>query len=268
MDTPESRDLPLRGYPSAQPLPAFADLGVELPALVSLGVVNDLEVLAFAAVPVELLPWWRRLREIHELTGLWPLLVGDGPGGLWSAHPDAPVDHDDAAAILARCEGVTPQQLPALRRARSAAQWGSIAYLGNDGNPEDDDDPAPGRLTPQEESYALARHDGYVALVPVQQSWQVPAVLGWVGGIDYDLDPLDHAVTLRDWQQRFGAELVGVGGDDQVLELRASRPPTETSVALAVAYEHWDYCVDAVEDGATEHAATVVSSRAWSFWWD
>nr|WP_269205328.1 AAA family ATPase [Motilibacter aurantiacus] len=85
-----------------------------------------------------------------------------------------------------------------------------------------------------------------VALVPAEHGWQVPAVLGYLGGLSFGMEPFDHVVTLHDRHDRFGAQLVSLT-NGQVLELLVERPPTDPAQALEVAREHYEYCIDAVD---------------------
>jgi hypothetical protein len=50
----------------------------------------------------------------------------------------------------------------------------------------------------------VSRDPGLLAFVPAEHRWQVPGILGWRGGARYGLEPLEHVVTLRGWQRRFG----------------------------------------------------------------
>lgn len=244
--------------------PATPAVGA-MPATHVLGTTGSgVEVRGFQAPAAELVSWWHRLRAEHPESGLWPVLLGSELGDLSAALTPESRDGYDDAAELRRAEAMTPVALQALRAERSAAYG-------------DDDDPGeapradlPRTVHRNPPSFTVAEDDGLVALVPAAHGWQVPVVLGWEGGVNYDMEPVDHGVVLRDWHERFGAELVSLSSD-QVLELLVHRPPADPAEALAVAREQYAYCSDVVDQGVgtlTELAEQQVGSSSWYFWWD
>ncbi|MDC7121673.1 DUF4253 domain-containing protein [Cellulomonas fimi] len=255
-----------------QPLERVAVLG-ETPPTEVIGTTSTGDVLAFRAPAGDLVAWWQQLRAEHPRTGLWPVLLGPEVGDLCAALPGGARDDYDPAAELARAERMTIDDLRALR-VRRTERYGDLGGDDSFGDDEDDDDALamvePPRLANHPATFTVAKADGLVALVPAAHGWQVPVLLGWDGGVNYDMEPVDHAVVLRDWQERFGAELVTLDGE-QVLELWVDRPPASTAEALAVAREQYEYCYDVVHQGVgslTDLAGDQVGSRSWYFWWD
>lgn len=250
------------GPASGAPRPVHPGTQPALPPLELLGTTpSGREVRALRVPAAELLPVWHRLRAEHATSGLWPVLLGPEPSELCLALSGVD-DYDDGAEV-ARASAMTVQDLAAARAERL-----------EEGDEEDEDeegeDAPPRRLDPQPAHVTVAETDGLVALVPAEHGWQVPAVLGWIGGCNYDVDVAEHVVTLRDWHERFGAELVSLS-DDQVLELLVARPPTTPDEALAVAREHYAYCPDSVDQGVgslTALAQEQSPSASWYFWWD
>jgi hypothetical protein len=97
----------------------------------------------------------------------------------------------------------------------------------------------------------------------------VPGLLSWSGAVNYDLDGAHHVAVLRSWQQRYGAELVTLTGDQ--IELLVARPPRDPATIAQVAVEMLGYCPDLDVLGTgmvTVLANEVVPHRRWSFWWD
>lgn len=262
--TPERDPEPVAGTPATD---AARHTAGGRPTRV-LGVTRSgVEVRGFDAPADELVAWWHRLRAEHAATGLWPVLLGDdAPSDMWSAL--TPEDDYDDDAQVRRATAMTLQELRAVREQRLAG-W-------RDEESEDDEDEArPGDHEPRTVErrapvFTVAEQDGVVALVPAAHGWQVPVILGWQGGVNYELDPVDHGVVLRDWEDRYGAELVAMSCD-QVLELLVDRPPTTPAEALAVAREQYDYCGDVVDQGVGTIEALAreqAGSASWYFWWD
>jgi hypothetical protein len=107
-----------------------------------------------------------------------------------------------------------------------------------------------------------------IALLPVDEGWKAPAILPW-GRYNENPAPPVHTAVLRDWDRRYGAELVAMTGD--TLELSVKRPPTTDQAALALAREQFGYAPDIVQQGTGDVAtlaAILKNARAWFFWWD
>lgn len=260
------------GAATAQQEPTRTAVLGQAPPTFVLGATSTGDVLAFRAPARDLVAWWHQLRAEHPTTGLWPVLLGEGPGDLCAALPGAVRADYDPATELVRAQDMSSEDLRALR-AQRLARYADLD--GDDSFDDDEDDDAlamvePDALARSEATFVAAQTDGLVALVPAAHAWQVPVLLGWDGGLNYDLEPVDHAVVLRDWQERFGAQLVTLG-NEQVLELWVDHPPTEPAHALAVAREQFEYCYDSVYQGVgslTELAREQVGSQSWYFWWD
>ncbi len=97
-------------------------------------------------------------------------------------------------------------------------------------------------------------------------------VLGWSGAANYRLDNGEIAAVLRDWEYRFGARLVSLGGLGS-LDLSVARPPQSESDALRVAAEHLAFCPENIRYDLTDtsvhaYAEQLIGERSWSFWWD
>lgn len=108
----------------------------------------------------------------------------------------------------------------------------------------------------------------HILLIPTTESAAVPAYLRW-GGWNACPAPEYHVAALRSWHERYGAELVAIGGD--VIELRVKRRPGDRAEALALAREMYLYDEDIVSQGTETFAvlaATLMASDRWFFWWD
>ena len=126
---------------------------------------------------------------------------------------------------------------------------------------------APG-LTLASESGGKPLGKVHILLIPTSEGAAVPAYLRW-GGWNECPAPEYHVVALRSWHERYGAELVAIGGD--VIELRVKRRPADRAEALALASEMFTYDEDIVSQGTltlSVLAATLMASDWWFFWWD
>jgi hypothetical protein len=108
----------------------------------------------------------------------------------------------------------------------------------------------------------------HIVLVPAEHSYEIPAYLSW-GGWNACPAPDYQVAAFRSWHQRYGVEIVGIGGD--VINARATRRPTTREEALALAREQYAYCSDIVDQGVETLsllAATLMADDWWYFWWD
>ncbi|GAA4234133.1 hypothetical protein GCM10022254_38300 [Actinomadura meridiana] len=219
---------------------------------------------------------WRRLRAMHTVSGLWPLLLqplrgertmpwvaGDVVPGLvdevgredaaefmrqawgeWSADEDGEVDPDDDFGYLEPIGRVCPDLAP-------AGVAGSSPDMAADRLAGELDD---GRTR--------------IGLAASARSADVLAVVGWMGPINYT-DSVSLSVMLRSWEDRFGVRVVRVGFD--TLDVSVAAPPMTEEHALHVAAEHFVFCPDNIQQGAgtlREYAKMIKGANSWSFWWD
>lgn len=108
----------------------------------------------------------------------------------------------------------------------------------------------------------------WIALLPIDESWKATALLPW-GSYNENPEPAVHTAVLRDWNQRYGVELVTMTAD--VLEMSVARPPSTDQAALALAREQFSYAPDIVQQrvGDVETlAASLKNGHVWYFWWD
>lgn len=107
----------------------------------------------------------------------------------------------------------------------------------------------------------------YIVLIPTDDPTTVPAYLHW-GNFNGCLPAPYHVAALRNWRDRYGAELVALGND--TLELRVARKPATREEALELARVHYAYCGEFQNHGMTlsEMAADLMVEDWWQFWWD
>ena len=107
----------------------------------------------------------------------------------------------------------------------------------------------------------------YIVLIPTDDPTTVPAYLHW-GNFNGCLPAPYHVAALRNWRDRYGAELVALGSD--TLELRVARKLATREEALELARIHSAYCSEFAQGGETLSgmAAGLMVQEWWSFWWD
>ncbi|MDI1459094.1 DUF4253 domain-containing protein [Streptomyces sp. ATE26] len=224
---------------------------------------------------------WRRLLHGQEDTGLVPLLGGPFLG--------RPTDLAEISAV--RLENVLASDFAEYRRHR-LSWWTNpqpvpvpegIAPWPHDPGPPFETWPGLAPATPVTDADpsaadAAARTIGHLmaanpyglngcrlVLVPAQRSADVPALLGW--NADAPL-PLVCAL-LRSWEERFGARVVGMGGE---LFVSVARPPQTAAHAELLALEHVlstaDNIVDDPPTPFPDYAKSLPLRTHWSFWWD
>ncbi|TNM68526.1 DUF4253 domain-containing protein [Streptomyces sp. NP160] len=154
----------------------------------------------------------------------WPVVLDDALDDDALGDPPAPADELAATAIAA--DG----------RAWLADRWELLR--ADDDERDGDGPPSPAAVASVRAelvgAFAPQQGDDPVALLPATAAWQVPAVLGWAPG-GADLAALDLAGALRHWEERWGAEVVGLLDEDLVL--RVARPPADLALARELARE-------------------------------
>ena len=213
---------------------------------------------------------WIVLRRQFRSTGLWPLVLDtlpDEPHRPWDIGEFDPgsASSPDGVDVIATLRDWCFDSVPVEEGEGEA--FDVLAPFER---------PFPGLApTPQgdvdEDAVDLVAADmrGRLGLVPVRRPADVVAVLGWQGPMNHfnDVGPL--SAVLRSWEDRFGAEPVGLGFATLTLGVR--RPPTTRDESLPVAVEHFAVCPDSVWRGPGSigrYAEWIMGQPRWSFWWD
>ena len=168
----------------------------------------------------------------HADSGLWPLLLGSAP---YNA-----------------CPWTTGEFFPAMMSS------------------PDDHDPA-AYLADQWRDYADVS-----VTAPFGARWpglaEPPATVGTPDEAAGDLAEhlLADSAVLHDWEDRFGARVVGLVGA-AILKISTANPSTEIEQAVRIAAEHFAFCPDNVWQGSgtlEAYAKQLIGMQAWTFWWD
>lgn len=227
---------------------------------------------------------WSRLQVEHAASGLWPLMLdaldpedaGFRPWGCGELRPERmsrPADHNPES-VLARwwqdhtATGEDDDQLTVDERLAVTAPFG-LTWPG----------PAPTPSPPAHADEIAAQYadifldrnpHARLGLVASSRGADTLATVGWTGPANYDNDTAAFAAVVRDWEDRFGIRVVGVGFS--TLHLSVAAPPAGIEDAVAVAAEHFAFCPDNVwqgtHDNLTDYAESLVNLNCWDFWWD
>ena len=219
---------------------------------------------------------WSALSDVHEETGLVPVLLGDepaeGPEGLafdsFSCGPSdvTELDHLDAADVL---QGFWDDALPeddecwdgprlVQQRAPFSREFPGLA-------PGQDTRLGLDRLEAALGSLRPAR----VGLVAARRPADVLPLVGW-SGPDWQPTSLPIAAVLRSWEARFGARLLKVGPGAEI-RLLVERPPRGLDAARRIAAEHFAFCDECAGQGLRDIStisASIINAPIWIFWWD
>ncbi|GAA2985830.1 DUF4253 domain-containing protein [Actinokineospora diospyrosa] len=218
---------------------------------------------------------WARLRAEHARSGLWPVLLDALDDEAeeyrpWASGEVAPGDtttigaHDPAALLAGWWAEHTAEEAPTTT-SPFGRQWPGLAAVpATTGDPD--------RVADDLADHLLAGHPSMrLGLVAADRGADTPAALEWGGPTNYMDDPAKLSAVLRDWADRFGARVVGIGFDTLVLAVAA--PPTTHTDALAVAAEHFALAPDNVwqsepPNTLAAYAQHLVGDHSWTFWWD
>ncbi len=211
---------------------------------------------------------WARWRARHAETGLWPVML---------------LDQDNGSDVLSLCDLETTAA--DARRSQHV-----LRELWAKSVPDDDENVSewlaphgrrwPGLCPPiplsaDPEAVAITGADTLVssksalALIPAPDGARALTALPWTGPLNLDNDTGLFASVVSDWQERFGARVIGLSLD--VLILTVAAAPRTRDEALAIAAEHFAFCPDIILQGAgsiSDYADSIQGDSTWGFWWD
>ena len=124
-------------------------------------------------------------------------------------------------------------------------------------------------LAGPEEAVASLDEPMRIGLVLASRPADTLVSIGWQGAANYHGTAAPLTVVLRSWEERFGATVMHVGFD--TVDLLVERPALSRQAALAVAAEHFAFCMDNIYQGAgsiRRYAAGLPGTAIWSFWWN
>ena len=169
-----------------------------------------------------------------------PALLRDG----WDMHVPGPdEDEEETAELLAPFSRSFPGMAP------TASGLASAALL--------------------DQAVASLTGPMRIGLAAASRPADTLAGIGWQGAVNHHRTAAPLTVVLRSWEERFGATVMHIGFD--TIDLLVERPALSPQAALAVAAEHFAFCMDNIYQGAgsiSAYARQLTGAARWSFWWD
>lgn len=213
---------------------------------------------------------WSKLHAEFARTGRYPVLLGDREecGTVKDTYDENRLDFGSTEDIVARSRLQTPADW--YRERKAALELSPDWPTAPDAPwPPQPDEGACGEIHAHlDMTTGLPKREVCVASLEVLASWETFARLAW-GGFNECPLPHVHCILHRDWEERFGSEIVSL--TDSVVECRVARPPSTREEAYLLAQEHYLYCPDIVDQGTESIvglAAELLGNPYWFFWWD
>jgi hypothetical protein len=216
----------------------------------------------------------RILGELHaaaDRLGLWPVLLNQD-GFTQPVQPDrppTPFTAEAVEAVLARWSTRYPRataghEYDGCEMCEALAQV-PRSLPGATFAAESDQDSG-------ETAAAIAAHQlaqaPYLGLVACAHSSDILTVLGWDGPANRHDHIAEYSAVLGRWEERYGIRIVALYG--AILVCSVARPPRTFAQALDLAAEHCAFCPDqaGLDSPLSIHAASLIGTSLWSFWWD
>ncbi len=181
------------------------------------------------------------------------------------------VEHPSTQLILDRASEISfPEGFRAMKEREQAMLRRRFPHLNDLGGPPVGDWPEQARGGG---GLSVAYHWSsapwprvHIALLPTDDSTAAPAYLR-AGGWNHCPEAAAMVAALRSWRDRYGAELIGFAHD--IMNIRTQIGPASREEALALAWEHYLFCGDVLNDQTlAELGAELIDDDWWYSWWD
>ena len=218
---------------------------------------------------------WQKLREVVSQTKHWPILIGDDDAIKLFVENVENIEDEASSTIELVEKGLSLDAIKWLQKRdeERKADWEEDADENEDLSRESGEWPEDVQASnqfavPLDITTGKPLKNVFLALVPTQNFWEVPAIVSF-GGWNWCPHPEEHVCMMKHWYEAYGAELVSLSGD--TLEMKVLRPPSNREFALELAREQFIYCDDIVTQGTQtieNLAASLLNGTVWFFWWD
>ncbi len=204
---------------------------------------------------------WSHLADIVELSGYWPVVVGDTRLNELLERPDL----EDRRSLKEVLEASRASTLEShYRREYEVSGELHEPELIRDAEAWLAANPKQVRATPAWEHLTSKSR---LYLLPLQSSFDFVGIVKF-GGWNECPPPEVHVSLLKEWESTYGASLLFLSNDE--LALRVIRHPSDRRTAMDLALRMHLYCGDFSQFigdfGAV--ADTLTCESVWYFWWD
>lgn len=248
----------------------LAEEGIDTDGLATFCASPDGALLYLPVLQTKARALWLHLRRLVQQTGYWPVLRLSYAAMGWPSQ--AARAESDALAVR------SVRDVVKMANHLDVPAWLDAQQVACGLDPDDPDDAEaletligawPDQMPGASDFWIL--HAEFpspwleLRLVPTTVPWHVPTFFTYGNGPP----PYAHVAILKRWQRHYGAEIVTSAGD--TVEMLVKRPPHTRRAAWALAFDHYAYCPDVVEQGSQtigQLAAHLLDTDTWYFWWD
>lgn len=220
----------------------------------------EIELRVLKIQGTEALQLWLDLRSAVDVTGLWPVILGN-KDELDATRTRLEEETEPVKDIIVKAQGVDIKNWYRTRVAKdtgyfrpSEGEWAEDARGAKDFSSNLEDltkNPLP---------------EVFLVLIPTKECSEIPAYLQFGGWGNIPL-PEENVAILKHWNELTGAEVVAVKSD--TLELMVQQPPSTKITAKQLAKEQFTYCPDSYAGNTIGSLAPQLRhSTVWRFWWD
>ena len=252
------------------------------------GIKSDVETVLFAQgrtpvygirkAQVKAIHTWEHLRNRQNTTHHWPVILGtdNDVEHHREFYSEAQPARDLPAAWFSyrRSADFWPEQRKPILEAYEEKGMDIPPFLTQPGKAIMREKPgeAPAEYCARDQFVAHRNDDPesdvLIALLPITKTWESAQFLQF-GNWNSCPRPEVHAAVHREWNERYGAELMTMTHD--TIEMRVTKPSTTWKDAFELAEDQMLYAeFDQLPglESTRELAATLFSAPVWYFWWD
>jgi hypothetical protein len=221
---------------------------------------NEIELPVLKTSGNEALQLWLNLRSAVDVTGLWPVIVGNSDE-LDATRTRLEEETEPIEGILLKAQEVDIRKWYRARVAKYPDY-----FQASEGDWVEDAQGTRNFSSNLEDLTKTPLPEVYLVLVPTKECSQIPAYLQFGGWGNIPL-PEENVAILKHWNEVSGAEVVAVKPD--TLEMWVSQPPSTETSSKQLAKEHVTYCPDSYAGNTVGSLAPQLRcSTVWHFWWD
>jgi hypothetical protein len=220
----------------------------------------EIELSVLKTHGTEVLQLWLDLRSAVDVTGLWPVILGNNDE-LAATRTRLEEETEPVKDILLKSQGVDIKNWYRARVAKDRDY-----FKASKGDWLEDVQGTKDFSSNLEDLTKNPLPEIFLVLVPTKECSEIPAYLQFGGWGNIPL-PEENVAILKHWNELTGAEVVAVKSN--TLELWVQQPPSMKTTAKQLAEEQVTYCPDSYAGNTVGSLAPQLrNSTVWRFWWD